>query len=164
MTHIDPGVYGAKRATWRSTNPRELLSRIIAAGGDDATWRALFWDEIADSNNGHKDPQWDQLFAIAQYWLDLNIRAVAPRSARTSAASKPAAEIKEQIVKRIEQEAKLILLDLMMPNGKTLGQCTGQDCRRMGGWVLKIAKAVPTKSKVSDVLSETQVRKLWTSK
>src|SRR6516164_1704973 len=69
--------------------------------------------------------------------------------------------VKRQLKARVQEEAKLILLDLLMPNGKTLRNCTGADCECFGGWFTRLAKHVPAKKLVGDVLNERDVRKLW---
>ena len=64
MTCIDPaGVLGAKRATWRSVNPRELLQRIIAEnpGDSEEQWRRQFWASVETNE--------EYLQAICSYWL-----------------------------------------------------------------------------------------------
>ena len=58
------------------------------------------------------------------------------------------------------REAAVKLLDLSMPNGKPLRDCTGSDCKKFGGWLGKIAAKVGARQKVGSVLSEAQVRKL----
>ena len=67
--------------------------------------------------------------------------------------------------KAIEAKAQIILLDLVLPNGKALRDCTGRDCKqmsgKMGGWLQKIAERVKPTQFVGDVLKEADVRKLY---
>lgn len=51
-------------------------------------------------------------------------------------------------------------LKKVMPNGKELRDCTGNDCTRMGGWFLKIAERVKPTQKVGNALSEEDVQNL----
>jgi hypothetical protein len=51
-------------------------------------------------------------------------------------------------------------LELIMPNGKKLGQCTGTDCLRFGGWLSKVGEAVGPTRLVGDVFSENDLAKL----
>jgi hypothetical protein len=74
-----------------------------------------------------------------------------------TAKTETKAETKTKLDEHIEKRAKLILLDLLMPNGKALRDCTGTDCRKFGGWFSRIADRVGSK-KVGDVLSEKEVR------
>jgi hypothetical protein len=50
---------------------------------------------------------------------------------------------------------------MMTPTGKPLRDCTGSECRQMGGWYLQIAERVKPKQRVSAVLQEIDVRKLY---
>jgi len=158
-TAIDFGTTGAKRATWRRANPRELLARIITENREKSAqaWRDLFWHEIGEDGQ--------MLRAIAEYWLDHNLRSLTDdnrdrdRTARRTAIQ----DAKTQVMERIGEQAKIVLLDLVMPNGKTLADCTGADCRRFGGVFSQIAQKVPARQLVGAVLSETQVRRLWQS-
>ena len=56
------------------------------------------------------------------------------------------------------------LLSMVMPNGKELRDCTGRDCKRMGGWFARIAKRVKPTQKVGNALSEEQIQDLMSEK
>jgi hypothetical protein len=168
MTHIDPGTYGAKRATWRTINPRSLLFQLIQdhKRADEQQWRELFWKEVQEDS--------DYLHAIVEYWLDHNIRSLMERSdpqlqrsqqkqKRFQQRQAMTAAAKAGLQERIETEARIVLLALEMPNGKPLGQCTGEECKAFGGWFRKIGAQVPAKTQVAAVLSENQLKKLWRS-
>jgi len=157
MTHTDPGTYGAKRATWRTTDPRPLLRRIIDQHprADESVWREEFWREV------ESDP--DHLRAIVEYWLDNNILALTrQRSTRpTAERSEAARPVVEKIRERVSHEVRTAFLMLVMPNGKELGECTGADCKKFGGWCAQLARAVPANKTVAAVLSEKQVASMW---
>ena len=163
MTYTDTtatATTAQKRATWRKSNPRELLARIIDEnrGASEQSWRDAFWDEV-DGNRS-------LLQVIVQYYLDHNIRSIVSPPVKPPARSKWDREtatknVKQKLVKRLHEEAQLMFLDLIMPNGKALKECTGQDCRQFGGWATKLAKLVPANKQVGQVLKEGQVRKLW---
>jgi hypothetical protein len=55
----------------------------------------------------------------------------------------------------------IVLLELMTPCGKALGECTGAECARMGGWYREVAKRVAPGKIVVKVLSEDEVQALW---
>jgi hypothetical protein len=166
MSFVEEGVTGAFRATWRKGNPRSLLRTIMDNNptADEARIHQLFWQEIEDDK--------DLLRACVEYWLDNNYRSLtseirpsSPRP-RTSAASSrpPAADIKiikDQVKKRVELEARTVLLDWLMPNEKPLRECTGADCASMGGWLAQLAKKVPVKKTVGAILSEKEVAAIF---
>lgn len=60
-------------------------------------------------------------------------------------------------------KGKLIkgVLNLVVPNGKHLGDCTGAECMSFGGWFVRVAEKVGPKRLVRDVLSEKQLRELY---
>ena len=59
----------------------------------------------------------------------------------------------------------MVLMDLLLPHGKTLAESTGKECKmlgpQVGKWLSKIGDLVPSKKQVSKTLTEKKVRKLW---
>ena len=152
------GILGAKRATWRQVNPRELLRRIIdnSPTDDDADWRDTFWSEIENDK--------DMLRAIADYWLDNNIRSLTAPTNKTTdkmLAAKAVNVAKTNVTQRVVEQVKVAFLAFTMPNDKPLGDCTGSECKQFGGWFAKVGKIVPAKATVREHLSETKLQKLW---
>jgi hypothetical protein len=125
--------------------------------------RKLFWNVVEDSD--------DYLREIANYWLDNNLRSLLndnnpahraeAKERKEPVEKKTTAEAKTKMQEHVKREARIILLSMITPNGKTLAQCTGEDCSRFGGWYLELAKAVPADTKVGDALSEDEVHKTW---
>jgi hypothetical protein len=77
---------------------------------------------------------------------------------------------KEKIVTKVEKlirdKAKIALLDMLLPNGKLLRNCTAEECRSLapvvGAWLEKVADNTgPSASIVGQNLSEEQVQNLW---
>ena len=163
MTYIDHGTTGAFRQTWRKGNPRSLLETIIAKNpkADEKKIHELFWREIEG------DPM--LLRACVEYWLDNNFHSLTreiaglPKSVNKPAKQTVAAVTKTKalIKERITHEARVILLDLVMPNSKRLGDCTGTECTKIGGWLSQLAKKVPPTKTVGETLSEQQVFDIW---
>jgi hypothetical protein len=163
MTFIEHGIQGAFRQTWRKGNPRSLLQTIIEKNpkADLEEIYSLFWNEI----EGDKQ----LLMACVSYWLDLNYKAILRadeskqqplgRTAHPVSADEP--PVVAKLRERIEHEATLVLLELVMPNGKPLGDCTGTQCRKFGGLFAQLAKHVPRQKTVRSVLKEADVQKLW---
>jgi hypothetical protein len=175
MTNIDLGTTGAKRATWRETNPRSLLNKIvndnpIKNGQDEDQWKRrigdLFWKAIEDDT--------DYLNAICQYWLDHNMRSLLGPSPEEKTAlekekkekqaaklNKAADEIKERVNTEVERRARIVLLDLVTVNGKELRYCNKFECRAFGGWYTELAKQMPDKKTVGQVFTEEKLHVLW---
>jgi len=161
MTHIESGRQGAKRQTWRDVNPRKLLREIIEddPDGDEAAWREAFIKKIVDELDGI-DLEGTYTGACVKYTLDNAILALAPTRKKSSKLVQKET-MKEAIDKAQTKAQAILLLHLVMPNGKPLGQCTGADCKRFGGWYAKLGKLVPKGKTVAEVLSESKVRQLW---
>lgn len=159
MTYVDMGTTGAKRASWRDCNPRALLRDIIQSNpaADEGRWRQQFLESVQDDL--------DLMRAIIEYWLDNNIRSLTmlklPDADAKDKILKATQAAKVALKRRIEREAKVILLGLAMPNGKPLSKCTGADCRSFGGWFQALGRRVPARKTVGEVLTEDQVARIW---
>lgn len=144
---LDIGHYGAKVQTWQQTNARELLKRIVDAnpGVEFETIYRLFSDQCA--------PYFPE---IVRYWLVNNYRSLI----------KPPIPVDESSVKAMKQEikrraTKMVLMDWTLTNGKKLRHCTGAECAREGGWLLRVAEKIPADATVGNYLCEDQVRAIW---
>ena len=152
------GVQGAKVQSWSKFNARQLLARIRTENpeADSEERFHLFKAECA--------PYFDE---ILRYWYTNNDRALdAPRRARP---------VIEAIAEKEERKAKLekglatikaravemVLLDITLSTGKRLGDSTGKECAKEGGWLTRISKMVKPDQKVGDALTEAQVRAVF---
>jgi hypothetical protein len=159
-----PGVYGAKRASWREYNPRELFRKIYEANPHETEpdLRRLFRQELET----HDPETYGR--AIVEYFLDSVFRALNDASKETRRKTQAGtqnnakAAIDVAVKERVQREAQVILMDLLMPNGKLLGECTGSECKKFGGWLIGVSK-VAGRKRVADALTEGQVRKIWLS-
>jgi hypothetical protein len=113
----------------------------------------------------------DFLEALIEEWLSIKystaLRAAAPPSVN---------EIKHRAVKRREERQKLSaatesakaligarLLELIMPNGKPLSECTGAECVKFGGWYTKIGERVGPRRVVGKVLNADTITAILAS-
>lgn len=69
--------------------------------------------------------------------------------------------VKITIAKNVREKAKIILLDMIMPNGEPLRSNTGSDCRHIGGWLNVVADRLEPDQLVGDVLSEAALMKIY---
>lgn len=170
MTMIDTGTYGAKVQSWRKANPRQLLRETIEAHPKMSKERCFA--KFLDALNNHDDA--DALKeGIIEYWFSNNYHSLietppAVMEQRERQKQSLTGKIKAQVKERIQEEAALMLLDLTLPNGKALRDCTGGECaalgKKMGSWLGKLAKAVKADQLVGEVLTEDQVRAYYKSK
>lgn len=162
MTHIDTGHRGAKVQSWAQANPRDVLKRLVdehPTWGKDRLLKALHEKVI---NNERL------IETIIEYWFTNNYHSLIPvERPRASPVEKQTAVsvARGKIQRRIAQEAQVLLLELMMPNGKNLRDCTGQECEslatKMGGWLLRVSKRIGPNKTVGEVLNEDQLRELY---
>lgn len=71
----------------------------------------------------------------------------------------------EQLEKKVEERANVKLLEMQMPNGKELGDCTGYEITRMsktyGPFLQRLAKRVKPRQYVKNAISEEQAKTLY---
>jgi hypothetical protein len=182
MTEIYPNTQrGATRQTRRRPALRPVLKEMMDAVDDPhspedrATIKAQFLQFMHSSaGNPHRETAYS-------YWLDNNYRALladypepnqddtpSPEERKQTAQAekrKIEEELKQKVESAIKQKAQIILLDMVLPNGKALRDCTGRECKQMGGkmgtWLGKIAERVKPTELVGSVLKEADVRKLF---
>jgi hypothetical protein len=161
MTYLDTGVQGAKRQSMHTTSPRSLLLKLIEENP------SMDEKELLDQYTKAVRDNYTYLDPIVEYWFANNYHSLMrQRQTPETREEKTARAIAVENVKEtIKQRAtRMVLLDLVQPNGKALRDCTGKDCTKFGGWLANIAKKVKPTEKVGDVLSESEVRKLMPKK
>lgn len=167
-TAIDTGVQGAKRQTFHKSSPRGALMELINENPSASEDRVLklFAERVKEGSDE------DYISPIIEYWFAHNYpslmkgaRPPALRVVAREAAVAKDAEIQEKVIFRIKEEARMILLDMVLPNGKALRDCTGRECERLGNkvgaWLGKVAGKIKPNETVGDVLDEAAVRKLY---
>lgn len=178
MTFTDTGVRGATGQSWRGANPRDLLKRVIDDNptADRIALFRLFVEKLKEEDDG------DYMETITEYWFANNYhsliaaRLTAEERSRSAEAGAERSEAiaqreewiagtSEKLREKITEEAAVVLLDLMMPNGKRLAACTGQECvtlgRQMGSWLRKVGHQLKSDETVGDVLTESDLRALY---
>lgn len=162
MTHIEMGVTGAKRQSWRNPNPRDLLRSLLEKhpDADDAELFEKFHKRVQAASEAMQE-------TIERYWFDNNIRSLRLPTTRRSPVSTAqrretlVRDIQATVTRRIVDEAERLLLEMIMPNGKPLRDCTGTDCRQIGGWLAEMASKLKPAETVGSKFSEDQVRSHW---
>lgn len=71
------------------------------------------------------------------------------------------AEAKEKIAEEIKARVRnVVLLNLELPNGKTLRQSTGAECAKAGGFFAEVAKHIKATEVVDKHLTETDLQNI----
>jgi hypothetical protein len=172
------GRTGAKRQTGSSANPRARLVKLISENqsSSEAEIYNLCWDEFK-SNDSYTERPGHFYRTVFEYWFANNYRAIlldTPQrremraSARESSVqlqTKIAESVSTGIQRMVNTKVKVALLDMMLPNGKQLKNCTGAECNSLssevGSFLSAVGKAVGAKKLVGKVLSEDQLRELY---
>ena len=181
MSLMEIGKTGASKQSWRSPGPRALLKKLMDEAKDPHDGKVLFKDFLAaalptvvrDAFDNEEDER--RLVNIIEYWFTNNHNSMIQLYPKPGDEKRQAATQKERTVKqekirtavreKIKEQAELMLLDWVMPNGKAIGDCTGSEVREFGRkvspWLAKVAERVKPAQIVRDVLSEADVRKMW---
>lgn len=166
---------GASIQSWRATSPRALLDHLYERNPEFSRDQLLKrFEECVRERD-------DFIKSIIEYWFTnnynslLRLRESAIRERGgvglgtspevVAVREKAAREARETITKAVEKRARLMLLDMVMLNGKRLRACTGEECRVLsktaGRWLAAIAREVGAKKKVGEVLSEDRLHELY---
>lgn len=146
----------------------EIFRRSMMAAGTDSRQKAF---EIFLS-----DPELS-IEALARDYFDRHAASWVVRGSSYSVAfqreeppKRPAPE-PEAVAARVEAKEKIageikarvrnvVLLNLELPNGKTLRQSTGAECAKAGGFFAEVAKHVKATEVVDKHLTETDLQNI----
>jgi type I site-specific restriction endonuclease len=167
MVHMDLGTTGAKRQSWRKDNPRELLKRLVEENpqADNEELFHKFRVALAKGSDELNE-------SVERYYFDNNIRSLMEKPLVTKQKreqmererEKIAERIEKKIEEKIDEAATRKLLDAIMPNEKPLRDCTGSECKQMGGWLSGIGEKLGADQVVADKFSEEQIQSHWNRK
>lgn len=147
----------AARSRTRSESPLGLLIASIQEriGLSERDHRAAFRRLILSP--GYED----FIDAVVEEWMSIKY-STALRAAQPLSIQEVRANVSRRLQQREEKAAQVVaakeimglrLLDLVMPNGKALRDCTGGDCIRFGGFYTRIGKKVGKARVVGKVLT-----------
>lgn len=167
MSMIDHGTQGAKRQAM-THDPLLKIARDVLENvkpGDEPRglqYARMFQDAI----NEHEDSADLTESVFAYMWAILVNRATkeAPspeeREAGKIARKNRVEAAKRVITQNIDARAHQMFLDMMMPNGKALRECTGNDLRKMEPRIAKtmkhLAKTLKPRQKVGDIYTTNE--------
>lgn len=161
MTMLDTStaVYAATRQSWTDHNYRELLKHILTYNPniDRAESFAFFLEAISKPVNKRYRQSALEYAHDNAYDALTRIQRLPAKEVRAERA----ATVQATAHRIVEAAKSLVMLDLLLPTGKTLRESTGKDCTKAGGWFSKLARKVRPNQIVGRVLSEAEVRKLF---
>ena len=153
-TGVDTGKLGATRISWEHDSARNLLLQIMEEYPDAD-------DKTLARHLRERDPGEDCDWPVYLYFVTNHARGLrrgrSTRRRRRSATSPI----------KVKAKVRSALLDLLMPNGKPLRDCTGGECERYGKadeqrglWLQRVAAKVGPDKHVGEVLDERQLKAL----
>jgi len=162
MTDIHPniGTLGQTRSTWRDDNHlRGLLLRLVIENpqANREELEALYLDK-AESNSTLVEEALRRSFDNDYWQLQ---RPAKRRRQLQRPANRRRPPTEAEITAVAEQLRVVVLLDLVLPNGKKLRECSGQECRQAGGWLTAVADRIGNRGIVGEKLSEAEVAALY---
>lgn len=134
-------------------NPRDLVVEIIKAHPDGNR------KELFDKFRRHLDDAGDEYRRAVEWYFFVNMHdyLVTNRTRRDD----PVQRTRERTAQRelIESvKAQIVMLDLTMPNGRAMRDCTGAEMATFGNRFQKIAERVGKTKTVGSVLNEGEVQ------
>lgn len=158
MTHVDTGITGAKRQSWKHDNPRDVLKNIIEKNvrASKEELLGIFTQSLFEKGNQAL------LETVIEYWFANNLNSLLNSDVqlRRQFTKPQISKIKEQIRERIKVAAGVILMDMVMPNKKKLRDCSGAECAAVGGWLSIVATRMPPSAIVGKTFSEQAIREI----
>jgi hypothetical protein len=176
------GKYGAKVQSFNKHNPRGLLKRLISTYGMDDEW-LLFTKFYEQITNKKFEPY---LISALEYWFTNNLGSLKNTPKTTTPVVVNISEhvskkvdvgaIKKnqvamvtkgvkQLTAKIEQEAakkaRIILMDMILPTGKRLGDSTGAECISCGGWLKSVGDKIGPDAIVEASITEDELQKTY---
>jgi hypothetical protein len=143
----------------------QILIRARDSGPEHPKWSK---EHVLQSLTEQVIDDHKYLTTIIEYWFANNFHSLTerpPSSYQARERSSAITKVKQNVETQIQLKAGVILLEMTMPNGKLLRDCTGAECSKLsskiGGWLLRISKRVRPTQTVGSVLNEDQVRQLY---
>ena len=133
------------KAARSQASKKELLKKFIEGARDDDDYLLACLEYAFDN-------------ALAAYRREKS-RPTTEQKAKRAAERTKEANAHAKLVARIK--SSIVVLNQVMPNGKKLRDCTGEECMHFGGWLKRLATVVGAKNRVGDVVDEQQARAIY---
>lgn len=160
MTHVEIGRTGAKRTAVEKCNPLYMLMDIREkypqAGKQEQLQRFL---EETKSDEEMTDVVVGYTFANLYERLEEPSKRGGGQI-RSKQVTDATARMRAGFQRVVEKKAQEMLIDMTMPNGRRLGDCTIAYVQRLGGWLSRIAEGKNPRQTVAHVYDEEQLRAL----
>jgi hypothetical protein len=160
MTHVESIRQGA--AAVRRTSKKNIMEMLVgiidAHPSYDLERRFREWSSAIQADDDCLEA------ALRHTYTNLNA-ALEAQNRRSVPVQRPARRSKEEVAASTaemkERARASLVLDLVMPNGKSLRDCTGAYARKCGGVISKIAAKVKPGQLVGQAITEKQAQQIW---
>lgn len=141
---------GAKHQSWYDKTPRNALRDLVAKHP-----RATEAEISMMMNNILKhDDEMQRI--VNEYWFQNNWLALRREKGKKRSKADKAAR-----VALVKQQMRSRLMELVMPNGKALGDCTHNDLVTSATWQRKLARKLKPNQTVRHVYTEDQLQEVY---
>jgi hypothetical protein len=162
---MDPGKYGATKISWDADSPRYVVRDLARKNpkASKAKLLTLYRDAVREDEgifnadtkycftNAYNAMNGDDASEPVRTRASKSPEEVeAARAERTEKAAKLDAVYKERVV-------EMVMLDLFMPNGEMLRDCTFKEVAKFGGNFTKLSRMGKPTQRVG-ILTEAKVR------
>lgn len=155
LAHVEASRVGLSGASKIGRSPRPLVLKVIEENPGVSKEEAFELFRTALKQG--RDPEYQRAMEF-YFFLHMWDYAVGP-STRSRPDPIQRVEMKERQNEEVERvKAQIVMLDLTMPNGKPMKECTGAEMAKFGNRFQKIAERVGKNKTVGSVLSEDQVK------
>ncbi len=165
MTDVDVGILAATRQSWKKRSVRDVLVDVMAENPGVGEQKLLkkFVEHLEEDSG---DLAVTAEYAFINTYRRLQAEPTAEERCniakqRVEKAKKVADAACDHAEKVKAIKEQIMLLNLEMPNGKKLSDCTGRECDRFGGWFKTLAKKVGATKRVGDIFDETKLRAVY---
>lgn len=152
--HIEPSRTGAAATRRRSKkNPMEVLVGLVEADptADQDRLFGQWWKKIRGDD--------EQIEAVARHSFTNMLTAIERGSRKPKQRTAEDMEQERRAIGALVNLVKnVVLMDIVLPNGKKLRDCTFAECSAAGGWFKLVATKGKPSELVGKVLSEEQLR------
>lgn len=135
-------------------NPRDLVIETVREMPDASRKERFerFWVSLGDVGvDYHRAVAW-------YFFVNMHDYLTTGRNQRDPVERTEAKAKQREQVESIKAQIVVVMLDLTMPNGKPMKDCTGAEMGRFGNRYQRIAEKVGKAKLVGAVLSEDQVK------
>lgn len=167
MTMPDDGIQGAKRLAMNNDVLLNIVLSVIEGRPRNADpYSSQLARRFQEEIENHPDTV-DLTSQIFEYFYVNNarraLREKPTKAEREAARERSDARVlakQREMDNRTDARAHKMFLDMLMPNGKTLRDCTGNDLRKMEPRIAKtmkhLAKTLKPRQKVGDVYTTNE--------